>query len=61
MFEFLFMGLKRQLAQMGFWLQEIDINDDFMCTRIGTKLVVKIDNGEVSHGLMVRLSGRRQM
>ncbi|CAE7398490.1 unnamed protein product [Symbiodinium sp. CCMP2592] len=40
------MGLSWQLAQWGFWKQEIHINDDFTCMHIGTKLVIKIANGE---------------
>ena len=40
------MGLRWQLAQWGFWKQEIDINDDFTCMHIGTKMVVKVANGE---------------
>ena len=40
------MGLRWQLAQWGFWKQEININDDFTCMHIGTKLVIKIANGE---------------
>ena len=40
------MGLRWQLAQWGFWKQEIDINDDFTCMHIGKKMVVKVANGE---------------